>query len=135
MVELPDGSRYAAVTDPGTALATLGAERSFRRVFANRPDIGGRYSVLSYFGMVPAALIGYEVAAAVRAGALDRPRRRGGVGWEMGRAAREGKDKVTIVVPEAFRSFGLWVEQLIAEFTGQRGTGCVPGPSQRGRVR
>jgi glucose-6-phosphate isomerase/transaldolase/glucose-6-phosphate isomerase len=127
--KLPDGSRYAAVTDPGTALATLGAERGFRRVFANRPDIGGRYSVLSYFGMVPAALIGYDVAALCERALSTDLDDAVELGWEMGRAAREGKDKVTIVVPEAFRSFGLWVEQLIAESTGKRGTGCVPVPT------
>jgi len=127
--KLPDPSRYAAVTDPGTALCTLGAERGFRRVFENRPDIGGRYSVLSYFGMVPAALLGYDVAElcerALSADLDDAVE----LGWEMGQAARQGKDKVTIVVPEAFRSFGLWVEQLIAESTGKRGTGCVPVPT------
>ena len=74
---LPDPSRYAAITDPGTPLAALAAERGFARCFENPPDIGGRYSVLSYFGMVPAALIGYDVAAPVRAGPRRRPRRGG----------------------------------------------------------
>src|SRR5579875_3310428 len=60
--QLPDPSRYAAITDPGTPLAALAAERGFARCFENAPDIGGRYSVLSYFGMVPAALVGYDVA-------------------------------------------------------------------------
>lgn len=126
---LPDPSRYAAITDPGTALAELGRERGFRRVFANRPDIGGRYSVLSYFGMVPAALIGYDVAALCERALSCDADEAVELGWAMGRAARQGKDKVTIVVPEAFRSFGLWVEQLIAESTGKRGTGCVPVPT------
>src|SRR5439155_17909623 len=58
----PDGNRYAAITDPGTPLAGLAEERDFRRTFLNPPDIGGRYSVLSYFGMVPAALMGIDVA-------------------------------------------------------------------------
>ena len=127
--QLPDPSRYAAITDPGTALADLGRQRGFRRVFANRPDIGGRYSVLSYFGMVPAALIGYDVAALCERAMSCDVDDAVELGWEMGRAAREGKDKVTIVVPEAFRSFGLWVEQLIAESTGKRGTGCIPVPT------
>jgi len=126
---LPDGSRYAAITDPGTPLAALARARGFHRVFENRPDIGGRYSVLSYFGMVPAALIGYDVASLCEralscdvAEAID-------LGFAMGQAARAGRDKVTIVVPDAFSAFGLWVEQLIAESTGKRGTGCIPVPT------
>jgi hypothetical protein len=126
---LPDGSRYAAVTDPGTPLASLGRERGFHRVFENRPDIGGRYSVLSYFGMVPAALLGYDVAELCERALSSDLDEAVELGWEMGQAARQGKDKVTIVVPEAFRAFGLWVEQLIAESTGKRGTGCVPVPT------
>jgi len=125
----PEPKRYAAITDPGTPLATLAEERGFHRVFSNPPDIGGRYSVLSYFGMVPAALMGIDVArlcdAALAADKEDGVR----LGVAMGDAAKEGRDKVTIVVPEHFRSFGLWVEQLIAESTGKRGTGCVPVPS------
>jgi glucose-6-phosphate isomerase len=125
----PDGRRYAAITDPGTPLGTLAEERGFGRVFANPPDIGGRYSVLSYFGMVPAALMGIDVGrlceAALTADKEDAVR----LGVAMGNAAKEGRDKVTIVVPEHFRSFGLWVEQLIAESTGKQGTGCVPVPS------
>jgi len=127
--ELPDGSRYAAITDPDTPLATLAHQRGFRRVFANRPDIGGRYSVLSYFGMVPAALIGYDVAALCERALATDVEEAVELGLAMGRAAREGRDKVTVVVPEAFGSFGLWVEQLIAESTGKRGTGCVPVPT------
>jgi hypothetical protein len=126
---VPDPSRYAAITDPGTALADLARERGFNRVFENPPDIGGRYSVLSYFGMVPAALLGYDIAAfCARALAANRD---GAVelGVAMGEAARARRDKVTIVVPEAFAAFGLWVEQLIAESTGKQGTGCVPVPT------
>jgi len=126
---LPDPSRYAAITDPNTPLARLAAERGFRRTFENPPDIGGRYSVLSYFGMVPAALMGYDVAALCdRALSIDR-RPAIALGVEMGEAARSGKDKVTIIVPEHYASFGLWVEQLIAESTGKQGTGCVPVPT------
>jgi len=125
----PEPRRYAAITDPGTPLATLASERGFHRVFANPPDIGGRYSVLSYFGMVPAALMGIDVArlcdAALAADKEDGVR----LGVAMGEAAKQGRDKVSIVVPEHFRSFGLWVEQLIAESTGKRGTGCVPAPT------
>jgi len=125
----PDGRRFAAITDPGTPLATLGEERGFHRVFANPPDIGGRYSVLSYFGMVPAALTGIDITrlceAAIAADKEDGVR----LGVAMADAANQGRDKVTIVVPDHFRAFGLWVEQLIAESTGKRGTGCVPIPS------
>lgn len=125
----PDGSRYAAITDPDTPLAALAHERSFDRVFINPPDIGGRYSVLSYFGLVPAALAGIEVDGLCEMaletdieGAVD-------LGSGMGEAARHGQDKVTIKVPPEFASFGLWVEQLIAESTGKSGVGCVPVPT------
>jgi glucose-6-phosphate isomerase len=125
----PEPRRYAAITDPGTPLATLAEQRGFHRVFSNPPDIGGRYSVLSYFGMVPAALMGIDVARLCEA-ALAADKEEGvRLGIAMGDAAKEGRDKVTIVVPEHFRSFGLWVEQLIAESTGKRGTGCVPVPT------
>ncbi len=127
--EVGDPKRFAAVTDPGTPLGALAKERGFNRLFENRPDIGGRYSVMSHFGMVPAALIGYDVAElcerALGAGVNEAVE----LGRAMGEAARAGRDKVTIVVPEAFAAFGLWVEQLIAESTGKRGTGCVPVPT------
>jgi transaldolase / glucose-6-phosphate isomerase len=127
---VPDGSRYAAITDPGSALDDLATERGFARVFRNPPDIGGRYSVLSYFGLVPAALLGYDIV-----GLCDRARRadrRAAVdlGVMMGEAARSGRDKVTITMaPGPTASFGLWIEQLIAESTGKHGTGCVPVPT------
>jgi glucose-6-phosphate isomerase len=126
---LPDGARYAAITDPGTPLATLAVERGFRRVFENPPDIGGRYSVLSYFGMVPACLLGYDVAELCDRALATDVTEAVDLGFAMGKAAKEGRDKTTIVVPEPFRAFGLWVEQLIAESTGKRGTGCVPVPT------
>ena len=126
----PDGRRYAAITDPGTPLAKLAADRGFARVFENPADIGGRYSVLSYFGLVPAALLGYDVAGLCeRALAVDGEEAVD-LGVRMGQAARTGRDKVTVVVPDGpFAAFGLWVEQLIAESTGKRGTGCVPVPT------
>jgi len=126
---VPDGGRYAAITDPGTPLARLAAEHGFNRCFENPSDVGGRYSVLSRFGMVPAALIGYDLASlAKRALSADR-QAAVELGVAMGEAAVAGRDKVTIVVPEDYRSFGLWVEQLIAESTGKRGKGCVPVPT------
>ena len=126
---MDDPARYAAVTDPGTSLAQLAGERGFARCFENPVDIGGRYSVLSYFGMVPAALMGYDVAALCRR-ALDGDHVEAlSLGMTMGEEARAGRDKVTVVVPQAFAAFGLWVEQLIAESTGKQGTGCVPVPT------
>ena len=101
----------------------------FRRCFANPPDIGGRYSVLSYFGMVPAALIGYDVAELCARALSTDLEEAAGLGMAMGEDARAGRDKVTIVVPPEYASFGLWVEQLIAESTGKQGTGCVPVPT------
>jgi transaldolase/glucose-6-phosphate isomerase len=127
--QLPDPSRYAVITDPGTPLAKLAAERGFARCFENPADIGGRYSVLSYFGMVPAALMGYDVAALCQRALGAEPVEAVALGMTMGEEARAGRDKVTIVVPEAFAAFGLWVEQLIAESTGKQGTGCVPVPT------
>jgi hypothetical protein len=127
--QLPDPSRYAVITDPATPLATVAKERGFNRCFENQPDIGGRYSVMSYFGMVPAALIGYDIAElcgrALDAELLEAA----GLGMAMGEDAKKGRDKVTVIVPEAYASFGLWVEQLIAESTGKRGIGCIPVPT------
>jgi hypothetical protein len=127
--QVPDPSRYSVITDPGTPLSKLAAERGFARCFENPPDIGGRYSVMSYFGMVPAALIGYDVAELCARALGAELTEAAGLGMAMGEDARAGRDKVTIVVPEAFASFGLWVEQLVAESTGKRGTGCVPVPT------
>ncbi|HXQ60813.1 MAG TPA: hypothetical protein VN796_00695 [Acidimicrobiales bacterium] len=126
---LPDPSRYAVITDPGTPLSKLAAERGLARCFENPPDIGGRYSVLSYFGMVPAALIGYDVAELCGRALGAELTEAAGLGMAMGEDARQGRDKVTIVVPEAYASFGLWVEQLVAESTGKRGLGCIPVPT------
>ncbi len=124
-----DPARYAVVTDPGTPLERLAGELGIRHVFANRPDIGGRYSVLSYFGAVPAALAGYDLAE-LCGRALDADWHEAiELGLAMGAAARQGRDKATIVVDEPFGSFGLWIEQLIAESTGKRGRGCVPVPT------
>jgi hypothetical protein len=133
-----DPSRYALITDPGTPLAREAGELGIRHLFENQPDIGGRYSVLSYFGLVPAALMGYDVAELCER-ALDVDREEAvSLGDAMGRAALQGRDKTTVVVGEPVRSFGLWVEQLIAESTGKLGRGCVPVPTtedERGEDR
>ncbi|HEX2849242.1 MAG TPA: hypothetical protein VHN98_01760 [Acidimicrobiales bacterium] len=126
---VPDGSRYAAITDPGTELGELAKDRGFARLFENRPDIGGRYSVLSYFGLVPAAILGYDIAELCARAMSIEPEEAIELGLAMGRAAREGRDKVTIRTAPTAAAFGLWVEQLIAESTGKQGTGCIPVPT------
>jgi len=131
-----DGSRFCAVTDPGSPLAELARERGFRRVFENDPEIGGRYSVLSYFGLVPAALAGVNVEGMLRQAQVaeqncaqyDSPQSNSGLwlGCVMGELAQHGRDKLTFAVSEPISSFGLWVEQLIAESTGKEGKGILP---------
>ncbi len=125
----PDPARYVAITDPGTGLDQLATERGFGRIFRNDPNIGGRYSVLSYFGMVPAALLGYDLAALLEGARAVDAADAVAAGLQMGEAAREGRDKATIHVPDAFAEFGLWVEQLVAESLGKKGTGVVPIPT------
>ena len=133
---LPDGTHFAAITDPGTPLAELGEERGFRHVFLNPPEIGGRYSALSYFGLVPAALLGVGLpgllAPAVEmqrsCGACAPPADNPGVrlGAVLGAAAAAGRDKLTLVLPPPLAALGSWIEQLIAESTGKDGRGIVP---------
>jgi glucose-6-phosphate isomerase/transaldolase/glucose-6-phosphate isomerase len=127
------GQNFVALTDPGTSLERLAGELSFRQVVSTPPEVGGRYSALTPFGMLPAALIGLNLrdllgraqrmAEACR-GAADNPGRE--LGEFMGRNALAGKDKITLVVPAAVDSFGLWVEQLLAESTGKDGKGLIP---------
>ena len=125
----PDPRRYAIITDPGTPLALAAKAKRVNRVFENRPDIGGRYSVLSYFGIVPAALLGYDLNELCgRALQIDR-HAAVELGIRLAEAAKEGRDKATIVTSEEVGSFGLWVEQLIAESTGKLGRGIVPVPT------
>ncbi len=130
------GAQFVAITDPGTGLEQLARERGFWRTFTNQPDIGGRYSVLSYFGLVPAALLGLDVgklltrALAMREACrhTSSPKNNPGaaLGGMMAAMARAGRDKVTLLTSPALASFGLWVEQLLAESTGKEGTGVVP---------
>jgi glucose-6-phosphate isomerase len=127
--KVSDGSRFAAVTDPGTELESLAKEKEFNRAFINPPDIGGRYSVLSYFGLVPAALMGYDLTALLEAAVSTDLNEAVQLGISMGEASQSGRDKVTIKTPNAYASFGLWVEQLIAESTGKSGKGCIPIPT------
>jgi transaldolase/glucose-6-phosphate isomerase len=131
-----DGTHFVAITDPGSPLIDEANSRGFRRVFENDPDIGGRYSVLSYFGIVPAALMGVNVEAMLHraqvaeqaCAAYDTTDSNSGLwmGVAMGALAQQGRDKLTFVVSEPIASFGLWAEQLIAESTGKEGTGILP---------
>jgi transaldolase/glucose-6-phosphate isomerase len=132
----PNGAQFIAITDPGTPLETMAREHGFRRTFSNPDDIGGRYSALSYFGLVPAALIGaplheildraeeMETASGRMLPAAQSPGST--LGAVMGESALGGRDKLTIVLPEEIASFGNWVEQLIAESTGKEDRGIVP---------
>jgi transaldolase/glucose-6-phosphate isomerase len=131
-----DGSHFCAVTDPGSPLGELARERGFRKVFENDPDIGGRYSVLSYFGLVPAVLAGVNIEAMLHqaqvaeqnCSQLSSPDSNSGLwlGCVMGELAQQGRDKLTFAVSEPISSFGLWAEQLIAESTGKEGKGVLP---------
>lgn len=129
------GEQFCAITDPGTGLEALATERGFRKVFSGDPDIGGRYSALSPFGIVPAALAGYPVDALLRGGSAVAaacreadPILNPGVhlGCVLGELALAGRDKLTFVVDEPVSSFGLWVEQLTAESLGKHGKGILP---------
>lgn len=131
-----DSSRYAAITDEGSELGKIGHERGFRQVFFNNPDIGGRYSALSHFGLVAAALLEVDVAELLgRANRMItacmpgvRPEYNPGLrlGAAIGYAALHGRDKLTLVMPPEIRALGTWLEQLIAESTGKEGVGILP---------
>lgn len=131
-----EGENFIAITDPGTVLGEEAKEKGFRRLFENRPDIGGRYSALSYFGLVPAAIIGLSVTKLVEAAQEMAkscgPERYGKdnpglwLGAIMGGVALAGRNKLTLVLPPSIGTFGYWVEQLIAESTGKEGTGILP---------
>ena len=130
-------THFVAITDEGTELARRARHEQFRDVFINPTDIGGRYSAMSFFGLVPAALMGQNVAALVGwALAMVSACEPGfgevtsqpaaALGLAMGAAARGGRDKLTLLLPPALEPFGLWVEQLVAESTGKQGAGVMP---------
>jgi len=130
-----DGSRFVAITDPGSDLEKEARERGFRHVFAGEPTIGGRYSALSPFGIVPAALMGLDVERfldnAMRMADLcghDDGNPGYVLGHQFGAGWREGRDKICIA--ETDGGFGLWAEQLIAESTGKQGKGLIPAPGE-----
>src|SRR3954454_18819960 len=134
--KIDNGRHFVAITDPGSSLEELGKTDEFRRVFLNDPDIGGRYSALSYFGPVPPALMGVDIKALLdrarvaeeNCSQFDASTSNSGLwlGVAMGELAANGRDKLTFVVDEPISSFGLWVEQLIAESTGKHGKGVLP---------
>lgn len=130
------GESFVAITDPGTQMERMATADKFKRIFLNPPDIGGRYSALSYFGIVPAALMGVDIrklldraerivhscAAVVQA--ADNPGAR--LGAILGECAKQGRDKLTIIADPKIHALGLWIEQLIAESTGKEGKGILP---------
>lgn len=130
------GSQFIAITDPDTSLGTLAQDHGFRTTFLNPSDIGGRYSVLSYFGLVPAALMGVDVEQLLnRAVGMTRlcgptvaPQQNPAafLGAVMGTLGPAGRDKVTLISSPKIQSFGLWAEQLLAESTGKEGKGLIP---------
>ncbi|MEM9776237.1 MAG: bifunctional transaldolase/phosoglucose isomerase [Chloroflexota bacterium] len=132
------GQHFLAITDPGSKLEKMAKEYGFLDVYLNDSTIGGRYSALSFFGLVPAALVGVDIAklldraeeAAINSMGSNSPAKGSNigaiVGAIMGEAAKRGKDKVTLISSPALANFGDWVEQLIAESTGKDGVGILP---------
>lgn len=126
--------QFAVITDPGSPLASLARDRSFHAVFENRPDIGGRYSALSLFGLVPAAVVGLDLDELVHR-ALDMIDECRAVGEanpgarlaaQLAATTLAGRDKLTLRLDASVGSFGAWIEQLVAESTGKEGTGVIP---------
>lgn len=132
------GEHFVAITDPGSPLVETAGKYGFRNIFLNEPDLGGRYSALSHFGLVPAALMGVDVKSLLdralvmtencQAGscALEGANSGGILGAVLGEAALAGRNKATFFLSPEIASFGDWVEQLIAESTGKQGKGIVP---------
>ncbi len=132
----PRGEQWVAITDPGSELERVARERRFGAVLAGEPTIGGRYSALSPFGLLPAALVGADLQMLLsRAAEMAEACRlgEGNPGLELGLALgegwRDGRDKICV---PAGNGFGLWVEQLLAESTGKEGKGLVPAPGESG---
>jgi transaldolase/glucose-6-phosphate isomerase len=133
---LAEPSQFVVVTDPGSPLERLASDNGLRRCFLNPSDIGGRYSVLSYFGLVPAALMGVNIEALLHrcqvaeqmCAHYDSSESNSGLwfGAVIGELARRGRDKLTFLISPPIESFGLWAEQLVAESTGKHGRGIVP---------
>jgi len=129
-----DTSRVSAITDPGSSLERRAAAEGFAHIYAGRPDVGGRYSALSAFGVVPAAMCGApmeavldEAIAYLDAGLPGA----GELGLTLGEHALAGRDKLTVVASPGLERMGLWLEQLVAESTGKAGTGILPVAGER----
>jgi transaldolase/glucose-6-phosphate isomerase len=120
------GSHFIAITDAGSQLDQIASQYSFRRTFHNDPNIGGRYSALSYFGLVPAALIGMDLEKLLERTASMDKNNAAYLGAAMGELAQAGRDKLTLLISPGIASFGNWVEQLIAESTGKESRGILP---------
>jgi transaldolase/glucose-6-phosphate isomerase len=130
------GDHFIAITDPGSGLEALAKEKNFRKIFDGPPNVGGRFSALTNFGLLPAALIGVDLKAflasasdmATACGPSVSPDKNPGafIGAVMGECARVGRNKWTFVIAPEMASFGAWAEQLIAESTGKNGKGIVP---------
>ena len=130
------GENFVAITDPGSKFVTDATAAKYRRIFLNFPEVGGRFSALTYFGLVPAALYGLPIGQILErailmmraCGAYGPTDQNPGLefGTALGVLAAQGRDKLTIVVPEALHDLGLWLEQLIAESTGKEGKGILP---------
>jgi glucose-6-phosphate isomerase len=130
------GDNFIAITDPGSPLVDAATELGFQEIFLNQADIGGRYSALSYFGMVPAALMGLDIRklldrakqATQECSAVMRAQSNPGLqlGSILGECAKAGRDKLTLVTDRSLSTVGLWIEQLVAESTGKEGRGILP---------
>ncbi|TGE14222.1 bifunctional transaldolase/phosoglucose isomerase [Hymenobacter elongatus] len=130
------GENFVAITDPGSKFVTSATEQGYRRIFLNFSEVGGRFSALSYFGLVPAALYGLNIGEilerAIRmmraTGAYGAVEHNPGLelGVALGVLAQQGRDKLTLIVPNSLQDLGLWLEQLIAESTGKEGKGILP---------
>lgn len=140
------GSHFMAITDPGSGLAELAAKKGFRHAFLNDPDIGGRYSALSFFGLVPAALMGIDIRKLLnRAAAMAQHTRTltretdslsdaALLGAAMAQMSKQGRDKLTLIISKPLAAFGPWAEQLVAESTGKIGQGILPVLGQADEV-
>ncbi|MEW5951380.1 MAG: bifunctional transaldolase/phosoglucose isomerase [Elusimicrobia bacterium] len=128
------GINFIAITDKGTSLEKLAVSKKFAKIFINPSDIGGRFSALSYFGLVPAALCGADVSKLVEkacaaadeslSSSFSNPAM--ALGSFMGENCLKGRDKLTLILSKKLKTLGLWIEQLVAESTGKEGTGIIP---------
>lgn len=127
--KIKDPKRFIAITDPSTALEKLARELGFLKIFINPPDIGGRYSALSYFGLIPAILIGYDPFLLLENAKKADIDNAIALGIAMGEAYYNKQDKITFLTSEKLEVVGLWLEQLIAESTGKDQKGLIPVPT------